>query len=474
MSVGSDTAHSPRPASPRPLKPLAGDVVSLIGNTPMAEITKFDTGQCRLFAKLEYFNPGGSIKDRIALAMIEGAHARGDLVPGGTIVESTSGNTGLGLALIGRQKGYKVVIAIPDKMSQEKIQAMRALGARVIVTRSDVPFGHEEHYQTIARRIAAETPGGFYVDQHRNPDNPRAHEEGTAPEIFAQMDGKIDAIVCGIGTAGTAAGIGAFMRRHLPDIEMVLADPEGSILAEYVKSGREIEATGWLVEGIGEDVLPPLCDMSTISRAYSITDWESLTMARALLKREGIFGGSSTGTLLAGALRYCREEKVPKRVVVIVPDGGDRYLSKMYNDHWMLDQGFLAREEFGDLRDLISRRHWEQDDVVVAPDDSISIAHGRLKLYSISQLPVMADGRIVGVVHETDILQAVFANNARFADHVSSVMATNLKTLPPSASLMELRALFEGGYVALIAEGGTYYGLVTRIDLLQHLRRRVR
>ncbi len=462
------------PAGPRPLRSLAPGAVALIGGTPMVEITRFDTGLCRLFAKLEYFNPGGSIKDRIALTMIEGAEARGDLRPGGTIVESTSGNTGLGLALIGRQKGYEVVIAIPDKMSQEKIQAIRALGARVIVTRSDVPFGHEEHYQTIARRVALETPGGFYVDQHRNPDNPRAHEEGTGPELLAQMGGEVDAVVCGIGTAGTAAGIGACLRRDAPGTELVLADPEGSILADYVTSGREVEARGWIVEGIGEDVLPPLCDMSTISRAYTVSDWESLTMARELLRREGVFGGSSTGTILAGALRYCREQKTAKRIVFIVPDGGDRYLSKMYNDHWMLDQGFLERETYGDLRDLIARRHWEQDDVVVSPEDSLSTAHGRMKQYSVSQLPVVEEGRIVGLIDEADILQAVFSTPKRFGDPVRSVMARNLTTLPPSAGLEELRRQIAEGYVAIIAEGGTYFGLVTRIDLLQHLRRRMR
>lgn len=457
----------------RPLRPISTSAVALIGETPMSEITKFDTGVCRLFAKLEYFNPGGSIKDRIALAMIEGAEARGELKPGGTIVESTSGNTGTGLALIGRQKGYKVVIAIPDKMSQEKIQTMRALGAEVIVTRSDVPFGHEEHYQTIARRFAEENDNAFYVDQHRNPDNSRAHEEGTAPEILRQMDGEIDAVVCGIGTAGTAAGIGAFMRRMAPSAELILADPEGSMLAEYVQTGKEVEATGWIVEGIGEDVLPPLCDMSTITKAYTVSDKESLTLARELLRREGIFGGSSTGTLLAAALRYCQEQTEAKRVVMIVPDGGDRYLSKMYNDHWMLDQGLVDREQYGDLRDLIARRHWEQDDVVVGPEDSLSVAHGRLKLYSISQLPVMEDGRIVGVIHESDILQAVFDDGDRFSDTVRTVMATNLKTLAPSASIADLQALFAGGYVALIAAENIYYGLVTRIDLLQHLRRRL-
>lgn len=454
-------------------KELYANVLEMIGNTPMVEITHFDTGPCRLFAKLEYYNPGGSIKDRIARTMIQGAEERGDLKPGGTIVESTSGNTGTGLALIGRQKGYRVIIVIPDKMSLEKIQGMRALGADVIVTRTDVEFGHPQHYQTMAERIANETPGAFYVDQHRNPDNARAHEESTGPEIWAQMEGDVDAIVAGIGTAGTLAGIGAFLRRAAPHVELVLADPVGSILADVVETGSHDKPKGWIVEGIGEDVLPPLIDLQTIHKGYYVNDKESLLMTRELMHKEGVYGGSSTGTLFAAALRYCRDQKEPKRVVFIVPDSGDKYLSKLYNDYWMQDQGFIPRREFGDLRDLIARPHEDHDDVVVAPDDTLLTAHGRMKQYNVSQLPVMAEGKVVGLIAESDLLHAVAVNEVDFTRPVSEAMTANLKTVSPAMPVEELPPLFEQGFVALVADGDLYYGLVTKIDLLNHLRRQM-
>jgi cystathionine beta-synthase len=457
----------------RPLR-VYGSALEMIGNTPMVEITHFDTGPCRLFAKIEYFNPGGSIKDRIARSMIDRAAARGDLKPGGTIVESTSGNTGTGLALIGRQKGYKVIICIPDKMSQEKIQAMRALGAEVIVTRTDVAFGDPEHYQTMAKRIAEETPDAFYVDQHRNPDNSLAHEETTGPEIWQQMDGDLDAVVAGIGTAGTLAGIGAFLQKTAPDVELILADPVGSILAEHVETGSHGKPAGWIVEGIGEDVMPPLIDLEMVSRGYYVEDKESLLTARELMLKEGIFGGSSTGTLLAAALRYCREQTGPKRVVVIVPDGGDKYLSKMYNRYWMLDQGFVERETFGDLRDLISRRHSDHEDYVVKPDDTLLTAYGRMKQFNVSQLPVMDKKRIVGLVDESDLLREVCIAEDRYSEPVRVAMSTNLQTLAPSDPVERVLEVLESGHVALIAEGDTYYGLVTRIDFLNHLRRQER
>ena len=265
-------------------------ILSLIGNTPIVELRRVDAGPCRLFAKLEYMNPGGSIKDRIALSMIEGAEAEGRIGPGGTLVEATSGNTGIGLALIGRLKGYRVVIVIPDKMSQEKIHHLRALGAEVLVTRSDVGPGHPEHYQEMARRIAEETDNALYVNQHRNTDNPRAHEDSTGPEILAQMDGKLDAVVCGIGTGGTLTGIGRYLRHAAPGVELVLADPEGSILVDFLATGKLGQAGAWLVEGIGEDVLPPTGDMSLVGKAYTVTDAESMHAARAAARR-GHHGG---------------------------------------------------------------------------------------------------------------------------------------------------------------------------------------
>src|SRR6266702_2390406 len=318
-------------------------ILSLIGDTPLVEITRIDTGPCQLFVKLENQNPTGSIKDRVALAMIEAAEAEGKLQPGGTVIEATAGNTGLGLALVAGAKGYRVLLVIPDKMSQEKISHVRALGAEVRIVRSDVTRGHPEYYQDVAARLAEEIPGGFYVNQFGNPANPLAHERSTGPEIWEQMRHDVDAVVVGVGSGGTLTGLGRFFNRVKPrrGIEMVLADPKGSVLYEYVRTGQMVESGSWAVEGIGEDFIPAIADMSLVTEAFEIDDEESLATVRELLHKEGIFGGSSTDTHLAGALRYCREQTKPKRVVTLVPDTGNKYLSQMYNNFWIAEQGFI-------------------------------------------------------------------------------------------------------------------------------------
>src|SRR4051794_14890166 len=309
-------------------------ILSLIGDTPLVEITRIDTGPCQLFVKMESENPTGSIKDRVALAMIEAAEQDGKLKPGGTVIEATAGNTGLGLALVAGAKGYRVLLVIPDKMSQEKIYHVRALGAEVRIVRSDVTRGHPDYYQDVAARLAEEVPGGFYVNQFGNPANPLAHERSTGPEIWEQMRHDVDTIVVGVGSGGTLTGLGRFFNRVKPrrGVEMVLADPTGSILYEWVKTGKLVESGSWAVEGIGEDFVPDNADMSFVTEAFEIDDSDSFATGRELLRKEGILGGSSTGTLLAGALRYCRQQTKPKRVVTFVCDSGNKYLSKMFND----------------------------------------------------------------------------------------------------------------------------------------------
>ncbi|MEB2316446.1 MAG: PLP-dependent cysteine synthase family protein, partial [Xanthomonadaceae bacterium] len=343
-------------------------ILDLIGHTPMLRTHRLDTNGCELYLKLENTNPGGSIKDRIGLSMIAAAEQAGKIKPGDTLVEGTAGNTGIGLALVAQAKGYRLILVVPDKMSREKIFNLKAMGAEVLLTRSDVAKGHPQYYQDMAERIARETPGAYFINQFGNSDNPRAHYETTGPEILEQMDGRIDAFVFGCGSSGTMTGLSRYFAEHSPATQLILADPVGSILTQYINEGVLSTKSGsWMVEGIGEDFLPPISDFSRVKKAYAIPDKESFLTARELLAKEGVLGGSTTGTLLAAALRWCREQTAPKRVVTLVPDTGNKYLSKMYNDYWMLDNGFIEREQYGDLRDLILRPYSQRDTVVVAP-----------------------------------------------------------------------------------------------------------
>ena len=451
-------------------------VLELVGDTPIIRARRLDVGPCTLYLKLESQNPGGSIKDRIGLSMIEAAEARGDIKPGDTLVEGTAGNTGIGLALVAQQKGYKLILVVPDKMSREKIFNLKAMGAQVVLTRSDVAKGHPDYYQDMAERIARETPGAYFINQFGNPDNPAAHELGTGPEILAQMAevGGLDAIVFGCGSSGTMTGLSRCFAEHSPHTELVLADPVGSILEEYINRGTLSEkSASWMVEGIGEDFLPAIADFSRVAKAYAITDKESFLTARELLAKEGILGGSSSGTLLAAALRYCREQTSPKNVLVFVCDTGNKYLSKMYNDFWMLDNGFLEREQHGDLRDLILRPFAARDTVVVGPGDLLITAWQRMKLYDVSQLPVMEGDRIVGIVDESDVLLHVYGDEARFRDPVSTAMVSKLDKVNVGAPIEALLPVFDRGHVAIVMDGERFIGLITRIDLLNFLRRRV-
>jgi cystathionine beta-synthase len=448
-------------------------VLDLIGNTPMVELANLDTGPCRLFVKLENQNPGGSIKDRIGLSMIDAAERAGRIRPGDTLIEATAGNTGLGLALVAALKGYRLKLVLPDKMSQEKIFHLRAMGAEVITTRSDVGRGHPDYYQDVAERLANETPGSLWINQFENPANPLAHETGTAPEIWEQMDHDLDAVVCGVGSGGTLTGIGRFMKRTAPHVAMVLADPAGSVLADVVATGAIGKPAGsWFVEGMGEDFVPANADLSLVSEAITVDDRESLNTGRELLLKEGIFAGSSSGCLVAAALRYCRKQEQPRRVVTFICDSGNKYLSKMYNDYWMIDQGFLARETFGDLRDLITRRHDEGGVVSVTASDTLINAYGRMRMYDVSQLPVLDGDAIVGIIDESDLLIAVHQHPERFQDPVSAHMTDRLELVPPGTPVDDLMPIFRGGHVVLVVEDGHFHGLITIADYLAYLRRR--
>lgn len=315
------------------------DLLASIGNTPLVELRSFDVGPCQLFVKMENISPTGSIKDRMALYIVKSAENAGLISPGDTLVEATSGNTGLGLALVAMLRGYKLLIVTHSKISQEKAAHLKAMGAELVITQFDLKYDHPNYYHNLAQRLARER-GAFYINQFANPSNCAAYEATLAPELWEQMERRLDAVVCGIGTGGHVTGIGRFMHQHAPHVKMINADPKGSILATYINTRQITQRGMWLVEGIGEDMIRPLIDFSLISEGITVDDAEAFATARALLRQEGIFAGPSSGVAVAAALRYCRAQREPKRVLTFIYDCGSRYISKMYNDEWMREHGF--------------------------------------------------------------------------------------------------------------------------------------
>ncbi len=452
-------------------KPL-NSVIDLIGNTPLVRLHSFDTNGCELYVKLENQNPGGSIKDRIGVSMIEAAEKEGKLKPGGTIVEATAGNTGLALALVGRLKGYQVTVVVPDKMSLEKISLIKAFGAEVELARSDVEKGHPEYYQEHAARLASELPNSFYINQFSNEFNVAAHEHGTGPEIYEQMDQRVDAVIAGVGSGGTLSGLSNYFAKVSPDTDIVLGDPTGSVLTDYIKTGEIGEVGSWLIEGMGEDFIPDICDLSRVKHAYDVTDSEAFLMARDLLEKEGILAGTSAGALVATALKYCQEQTTPKRVVTFICDSGSKYISKIFNNYWMYDHGLMDRESTGDIRDLIGRRFDEGGVVFVTPDDTLATTHKRMKTYEVSQLPVMKNKRVVGIIDEEDLLVAFYEKSDVLNEKVSGYMVDQLEKLTPDSPLENAIKLVRNGYVPIVADEDKFYGLITKTDIVSYLRQR--
>lgn len=474
---------SPPPTNP-PARPVAGvysNVLEMIGNTPMLEVRRMDTGPCRLFVKMENQNPAQSIKDRIGVAMIDAAERDGKIDPKGTpvptIVEATAGNTGLALALAAGQRGYRIIVVVPDKMSEEKIQHLRAMGAEVRTTRSDVTKGHPDYFHEVAARVAQATPNSVFINQFCNEANWRAHYDTTGPEIWSQLDGKVDAMIVGVGSGGTLTGCGRYLREKNPNVKIVLADPVGSVLAPLVNEKKQVPPGTWMIEGMGEDFVPDVCDLSLVNEAIAVTDAESFFGARDLLKAEGVLAGSSAGCLVHAALVWCRRQKQPANVVTFICDTGAKYLSKMFNDFWMMDQGFMKRERFGDLRDLVARRHYRHEDFTVSPNDPVKQAFKVMQLHDVSQLAVVdAVGpqrkeRVVGIIDESDILLALLKDRAAFDRPIGDFMTSRLETIAPTASVNDLMPIFRADRVAIVSEpDGTYHGLITRVDLINYLR----
>lgn len=453
-------------SDPGPAMDVADDLLALIGNTPMVRLDRTARNiDCHLLAKLELFNPGFSSKDRPALAMIDAAEADGRLQPGGTIVEPTSGNTGVGLAIVAARRGYSCIFVCPDKVAPDKIAQLRAYGAEVIVCPTSVEPEHPDSYYSVSARLAREVPGAWKPDQYHNPDNPQAQYDTTAPEIWRQTAGRITHFVCGVGTGGTISGIGRYLKEQDPAIQVIGADPEGSVYSGG--SGRP-----YLVEGIGEDFWPTTYDPSVVDQVIAVSDAESFSTARRVTREEGLLIGGSGGTAIAAALRVAQGLPAEAVVVVHIPDSGRGYLSKLYDDGWMADHGFL-RTAGPTVGDLVSERDPGLPSLVHShPDETVRTAIEILREYGVSQMPVVKHeppvvlAEVVGSVDERDLLGAAVADPAVLDQLVGSIMGPPLPTVGIGESLASVAARLESAPAALVLDGGHPVAVVSRADLL--------
>ncbi len=447
-------------------------ILDLVGETPAIPLHRVGTGlPYRLLAKLEFLNPGGSVKDRIGASMIAEAERDGRLRPGGTIVEASSGNTGVGLALIAAVRGYRLTVVIPDKMSSEKIRLLRAYGARVVVTPAGVPPDHPMSHYSVAARIARETPGAYHPDQYANAGNPGAHYRSTGPEIARQLGDGPAAVVGTVGTGGTMSGVGRYLKEHRPDVRVVAVDPIGSVLAAAFRAGPSATAVPYLVEGIGEDVVPRTIDFKVMDEFVEVNDRESFAMARRLAREEGLFVGGSSGSAVAGALRWLEKRPLPEgaKVLVILPDSGDRYLSKFYSDDWMREKGFL--EAGATAGDLVGRKSTTPALVAVEPTTVLRDALGRLRAHSISQAPVLRGDENIGSVQEDEILRRGLEDATVLDRSAGAVLGPPLPEVSAATPLGEvLRRLREERAVLVRSpKDRTVLGVLTRHDLVGFL-----
>ena len=448
------------------------NILQDIGKTPLVKLNKLAPSDGpAILAKAEYLNPGGSVKDRMAHHIIEKAEKEGRLKPGATIVENTSGNTGAGVALVAAVKGYKAIFTMPDKMSSEKVDLLKAFGARVVITPTDVPPDSPQSYYETAKRIAAETPNSFYLNQYHNPDNIEAHYLLTGPEIYEQTDGRVTHLVAGMGTGGTISGVGRFLKEKNPKIKVIGVDPEGSIFYDYFKKRKLVKPHVYKVEGIGEDMLTGAMDFSVVDDVIRVTDQECFLTARDLARKEGLFAGGSSGGAVFAALKVARAARHDELIVVILPDSGGRYLSKMYNDSWMADNGFFPYETMpGHVSELVEGEHLKP--VVIGAEKPIKEAIALMKEYSISQIPVKDNGSIIGMVYEIDLLRALAARTEGPEDPVRDVAERQISRVDPEEPISRLAEIFtEKGQAALVMRDNKLLGVVTEIDLITYLAR---
>jgi len=452
------------------MKGAVEDVSKAIGQTPIVRLNRLAVGlSSSIYCKLEYLNPAGSMKDRIALNMIDEAERRGELRSGGTIVEATSGNTGMGLAMVAALRGYKCVFVMPDKQSIEKVKALRAAGAKVVITPTDVEADDPRSYYSVSRRIARETPNSYYANQYHNQDNPQAHYKSTGPEIWAQTGGELDAFVAGLGTGGTITGTGAYLKERKPDVKLVGADVFGSVYTEFWRKGEVVEPYSYKVEGIGEDFFPSTINLGIIDHIEQLTDKESFDTTRALARYEGLYTGGSGGAAVKAALKYAETLSTPQNILVLLPDSANRYLGKVFDDDWMREHGFLDPDEgLGSIRDMLGSK--SPMVFTVKKADRIRDVVGLMKARGISQVPVLDAGRLVGLVTESSLLQVLLDGaHDKLDEPCASVMTDQFEVADPDAPVGLFNHIFSQGKVIIVWERGEVRGLITKIDVIDYL-----
>ena len=464
-------ADSPAPSAPTRHR-VYDNVLEAIGDTPVVRLNRVTEGlTSEVYAKLEFMNPGGSVKDRIATHMIDKAEQRGEIKPGGTIVEGTSGNTGMGLAMCAAIKGYQAVFVMPDKQSIEKVQALRAFGSKVVVTPTAVEPEDPRSYYSVSNKLGTETPNAFFANQYHNADNPETHYLYTGPEIWKQMGGKIDVFIAGMGTGGTLTGVGRYLKEQNPDIKIVGVDPVGSIYYDFYKTGKLTEAYSYVLEGIGEDFLPSTMDMKVLDDCVRVSDKESFLTTREVVRKEGIFIGGSGGAAVAGALKWLRSNDVEgQQVLILMPDTGRQYLGKIFNDDWMRENRYLEQpSDLGTVRDLLGQT-LQRKVISVKATDTVRAAAQEMKKHGVSQVPVMDDSDgVVGILTESRVLAHLLDHPGAADDLVEGLVEISYSVMDPDTTIPVLSDMFTRVKLALVLDGSKIVNVITKIDLIDYV-----